>query len=344
MAYLTNTSVNGDLGVSGLISVGNAGLKFTSDIINIFGTTYSGGTGNYSISIGDGAAATNTYGVAIGYSTKVSGGRGIAIGGSSTDNPTTVSGYGSIAIGPYNTTATQGYAIAMGYKAQATANESIAIGDEANTSGSTSIAIGYGAKATTSYSIAIGRGAVSSTANRLTIGSTDSTTGITSIFVGSAQHYTSSDINDKADIKPILSALEFINEIEPITYVRNPRADYISEEDLQSEEYLKYGITRYNKEEHKNGTKKGTRRLLGVKAQQVLELVRKYYPDIDDNSMNLVNSELYDRIRNNEEIPEYIEDQLTVNYSGFIPLLIKSIQELNSKIETLENKLKKYEE
>ena len=53
MAYLTNTSVNGDLGVSGLVSVGSAGLKFTSNIINIFGTINSGGTGSYSISIGE---------------------------------------------------------------------------------------------------------------------------------------------------------------------------------------------------------------------------------------------------------------------------------------------------
>ena len=61
MAYLTNTSVNGDLGVSGLTSVGSAGLKFTSGIINIFGTSNSGGTGGNSISIGNGARNVISY-------------------------------------------------------------------------------------------------------------------------------------------------------------------------------------------------------------------------------------------------------------------------------------------
>ena len=82
MAYLTNTSVNGDLGVSGLVSVGSVGLKFTSGIINIFGTTNSDGTGSNSISIGSGAAATNTYGVAIGYGAKATTGTNIGYAGS----------------------------------------------------------------------------------------------------------------------------------------------------------------------------------------------------------------------------------------------------------------------
>ena len=80
MAYLTNTSVNGDLGVSGLTSVGSAGLKFTSGIINIFGTTNSGGTGTDSISIGNGAAATGEKGIAIGYNSTTKTGTNIGAG------------------------------------------------------------------------------------------------------------------------------------------------------------------------------------------------------------------------------------------------------------------------
>lgn len=80
MAYLTNTSVNGDLGVSGLVSVGSAGLKFTSGIINIFGSSNSAGTGGNSISIGSGAAATGAKGIAIGYGATATTGTNIGGG------------------------------------------------------------------------------------------------------------------------------------------------------------------------------------------------------------------------------------------------------------------------
>ena len=222
MAYLSNTSVNGDLGVSGSVSVGSAGIKFTSGIINIFGGTNSGGTGADSISIGNGAAVTNDYGVAVGCNAKASGANGTAIG----------------------------------YGAKANSYRSLAIGCDA--------------KAEYNYSIALGYDATTSTANELRLGSGTSGTGIKTIRACQAITITASDIRDKTDITPIQSALEFINNVTPITYVRNSRLDYAYDKDNENyEDFSEYDFKKYDKSEHQLGTKKGSRRIAGVKAQEV---------------------------------------------------------------------------
>ena len=290
MAYLSNTSVNGDLGVSGLVSVGTAGLKFTSGIINIFGGTNSGGTGGNSISIGNGAAATNDYSIAIGDGAKATGSTGIAIG------------------------------------------------SDAKASSLDSLAIGSSAKAEYNYSIALGYDATTSTSNELRLGSGTSGTGIKTIRACQAITITASDIRDKTDITPIQSALEFINNVTPITYVRNSRLDYAYDKDNENyEDFSEYDFKKYDKSEHQLGTKKGSRRIAGVKAQEVLELEKRIYGS--DNYINLVYDNQYNMRNEGKDIPEGVENAYSVNYIGFIPLLIRSIQELDSKNKLLEERI-----
>lgn len=134
MAYLTNTSVNGDLGVSGLTSVGSAGLKFTSGIINIFGSSNSGGTGTHSISIGSYAAATGSYSVALGFKAQTSATETVAIG-----DEANTSGSNSIAIG-YGAGASGDKGIAIGRSAKATTGTNIGAGNET----AARLALGWG--------------------------------------------------------------------------------------------------------------------------------------------------------------------------------------------------------
>ena len=301
MAYLTNTSVNGDLGVSGLTSVGSAGIKFTSDKINIFGTTNSGGTGSSSISIGDGAAATGEHGVAIGYGAKASKTNGVAIGGADAYSFTAASGDHSIAIGgstdSYPVQASGSYSIAIeGYKTQA--------------SGTKGIAIGYGATATTGTNI----GGGNETAARLALG-----WGGTTKYYGqsSGTIATTSDERDKTDFKEISNALEFINKVKVYTYVSNNRTDYSTD-----------GNITYDIEAHERGDKKGTRRRAGVKAQEVYALLKEIYNT--DNYADIVDNSNYDN-PDDEHFDRYF-----VRYETFIPFLIASIQEQDKKIKKLE--------
>ena len=341
MAYLSNTSVNGDLGVSGLTSVGSAGLKFTSGIINIFGSSNSGGTGDYSISIGSQAAATGSYSVALGCNAKASG--GIAIGGSFT-YPTTSIGYGSIAIGPYDTQANGDYDIAVGPVAKAGGNTNepygIAIGYGATASGSKGIAIGYGAMASSGIVVSYKQtkatagsqfGGVYNSAytgsNYLVIGSP--TTNYCYKTSASSSWSTASDIRDKKDIKYLTDALGFITSINPITYVDNSRHKYSEDNDIT-----------YDEEAHLRGDKKGTRRIAGVSAQEVYNLQKEYYGT--DNYGTLVNWSKHDH-------PDQIEfDQFTVEYERFVPYLIAALKEehkivsdLSKRVEELENQIKK---
>lgn len=101
------------------------------------------------------------------------------------------------------------------------------------------------------------------------------------------------------------------------------------------EKFTKYGICDYDREAHARGDKKGRRNRVGVIAQDVQKAMIEIYGT--DSYANIVNDNLYDM--NSKPIPEGIESQLGITYSNFIPFLIKAIQELNEKIDTLEAKL-----
>ena len=319
MAYLTNTSVNGDLGVSGLVSVGSAGLKFTSGIINIFGTSNSGGTGSYSISIGSGAAATNTYGVAIGCKAKASKTNGVAIGGADINSSAIASGVHSIAIGG----SSNGYAI------NASGANSIAIGGwRTQASGAKGVAIGYGAM--TSAGTVINYNGTYSNGIRLGYYNTNGTNYYISWSGSSNGTISTSDRRDKFNIEEINidKALEFITKIKPVTYNYNYREEYLTDPDKKN--------TLENDEvEHQKGTKKNNRRSSGVIAQDVYSLEKEVFND--DNFAAIVD---YNKYYSKDDAPDEL-DRYYVRYEQFIPFLIASIKKLNIEIESLKNEIEK---
>ena len=124
-------------------------------------------------------------------------------------------------------------------------------------------------------------------------------------------------------------ALDFLNKIAPISYHLNKRTSYIDDiKNLSKEELnnkIKYGLCSYDKEQHKLGTKKEPELEVGVSAQEVQKALTKIYGTSTYGNLVKNNLEKYAK----EEIPEGVEEQLSINYINFIPFLIKAIQELN---------------
>lgn len=252
----------------------------------------------------------------------------------------------SVAIGACAKSYTNG--ISIGFNSYGDGLQGIAIGESSNCNSYCSVVIGASAKALNGTSVCLGQGAscYSNAESSIAIGSGATVTNPNTIQLGGANVSslkckvsltTTSDERDKIDIQPIrFGALDFINKLEPITYKSNQRILYIDDyENLSDEDKAKketYGICEYDRESHAIGTKKGNRQRVGVKAKQVQNALK----DIFESSSyaNLVDDNLFDFDKT--EIPEGIESQLSVNYEGFIPFLIKAIQELSQKIENLE--------
>lgn len=147
---------------------------------------------------------------------------------------------------------------------------------------------------------------------------------------------TTSDIRDKTDIEAIRDgAVTFLEKVEAIRYRDNPRSDYFLDESLWTEQdrenFNNWGFCSYDHEAHAAGTKKSSNIRVGVSAQSVQQAFQEVYGDktygdvVDDNLRDFEPS----------EIPAGVESQLAVTYANFIPFLIKAIQELNTKINTL---------
>ncbi len=288
---------------------------------------YSRANGAYSVAVGYGARADETWGIAVGGEAKAVGGISAAFG------------RGANAVGSYS--------IAVGYCATTSANSSAALGERAVASFDYTTAVGYDSEAKGYYSIALGSSAKVSASRSVALGYYATTSNTNSIQLGNASSLSSitarvpitvtSDERDKADITEMDSkALDFLKKVKAIRYVFNSRELYIDEEHLSEEDRRKkekYGLCSYNREEHALGTKKGNRIRAGVSAQNVLEALNEIYGT--SSYANLVNDNLFDISQ--DEIPEDVENQLAVNYEGFIPFLIKAVQELAKRLESLES-------
>lgn len=296
------------------------------------GSTCSSGINSIAIG-GQCYASTFSNSVALGYYVKSSN-SSVVIG----SNSTATNASGSVVIGKDSLIrANSNYSVAIGYNAIVSSSNSVAIGFHSFVGSSSpwSTAIGYNTKVTHKYSTAIGYNAVSSGNNCIQLG--DST--VSSLQCKVSLTITS-DERDKIDIEPInKSAVKFLNHIEAFTYQSNQRILYIDEEENLSEKdkenKAKYGICTYDKVEHSKGTKKGSRRRTGVSAQKVQQALEEVYGT--SSYANLVNDNLFDYDK--DDIPEDVESQLSVNYEGFIPFLIKAIQELNQEIVGLKSEI-----
>lgn len=284
-----------------------------------------------SISIGRNAGTHQMGSIAIGYDARVCSGDNwwdsIALGPHAN-----VNGNCSTALG-YNANTISDYSIALGTNAETFAITSIALGYDScvHTNSSQSAALGPFAEVSGTRSVALGFSATTANSNSIQLGSS---TYLSSITAKVAITVTS-DERDKTDINTIEDgAIDFLKNIRPIRYLFNGRELYIDEENLSDEERRKkekYGLCAYDREQHALGTKKGNRIRVGVLAQNVQEMLKKVYGD--SGYANLVNDNLFDLDPN--DIPEGVENQLAVNYEGFIPFLIKAVQELDAKLEML---------
>lgn len=318
-------------------------------------------TNYYSLAMGMCASASGSNSVAIGYTTKSSGSDSVAIGNNAIASTTN-----SIVLGKMAATSDYGHsATALGYMARAYGSNSIAIGysdsndfyciaigSPATATGSQSIAIGFGARANSEEgSMAIGSDAECNGSRSVAIGYRATVTSSNTIQLGNASSLqtlncrvnitTNSDERDKTDIEPIKDgAVDFLNKIKAIQYVLNHREMYIAPEDELSEEDKNnkhtYGMCTYDKEAHARGDRKGERLRVGVSAQETQSALESVYGSAD--YANIVNDNFHDYDK--ASIPDGVENQLTVNYTGFIPFLIKAIQELSDRIEKLEERLK----
>jgi hypothetical protein len=144
-----------------------------------------------------------------------------------------------------------------------------------------------------------------------------------------------SDERDKTDIEAIPNAIGFISALTPITYADNQREKYIAPAselpDADKELLDQYGMCEYDRAAHATGAKKGTRRRVGLSAQQIVSAMEAAYGSADYG--NVVNDNLHDV---GGEAEAGVESKLTVAYTNLVPFLIKAVQELSEKINILE--------
>ena len=148
-----------------------------------------------------------------------------------------------------------------------------------------------------------------------------------------------SDRNDKIDIQPLSgNYLDIIKKLEPVTYRFNYRDFYAVEN--PDPKYLDiYGQVEYNKNEHKLQSKAGTRTHVGFIAQDVKKVLEETFPGED--KLDIVSIE---KFTSENFKTEAIDDEYkkhTINYSAFIPILVKAMQEQQKEIEMLKNEIER---
>ena len=118
------------------------------------------------------------------------------------------------------------------------------------------------------------------------------------------------------------------------------RYNYISEEQKKTDTYKDYLMVEdYDKTSHSQGTKKGSRRRVGLSAQEVRDKLIEHYGS--DNYANVVNDNFVEFEERDLDIPEGLENKLTMSYETIVPFLIKAIQEQQEQIEELKKKINK---
>lgn len=277
--------------------------------------------------------------VALGYNAKADGNNSIAIGWSTTAASTTsvAIGVGASVVGSYSG------GIAIGSIANAT-NTGISLGASSKSTES-SVAIGVYAQSENTTSTAIGALATTSTfANSTALGHQATVTASSQIQLGNSQTTTyaygavqdRSDFRDKADILDCTLGLEFINALRPVKYKWDYREDYASDlfpllnrEDFETDEAYQSALEqqqiereKFFQEPVKDGSKTRSREHHGLIAQefkQVLDNLGVDHAAYQDHSANGG------------------MDIKSLGYVELIPNLIKAIQDLSAKVESLEN-------
>jgi trimeric autotransporter adhesin len=120
----------------------------------------------------------------------------------------------------------------------------------------------------------------------------------------------------KQTLQPLDLGLDFVKDLQPVTYKWDKRSKY---GDKHAEDYDLNAQT-------PDGTHKEDWLDIGFKAQEVeaLEIAAGYNKD---NKTNLVSSHTGDG------------KQMGLQYSKFVPILVKAIQEQNALIEALTTRI-----
>jgi len=191
-----------------------------------------------------------------------------------------------------------------------TGNNNVAVGKQAGRSVSTGgnlLMLG-----TSSGNSGSPGGALTSGNNEVTLGNGDHSKINVQVSLSVA-----SDERDKTDFQPLSAGLDFINQLKPYTYYWDKRHKYIDwdanpDADLNS-------ITH-------DGTHKEDWMDIGFKAQDVVALEKSINHNLSDKT-NLTTSLSHDG------------KQYALQYEKFVPILVKAVQELTAKVETLEEQL-----
>ena len=318
--YDTNTSI-------GYNTLNSASLTNLYNTAVGYNTLSQAGTGGYNTGIGAAALFNNTTGdsnTAVGYACLTSNTTGIwntAVGfycmnSNTTGGLNTAVGFQSL---QYNSTGIDNTAIGVGALTVNTAGSfNTAVGFNAlalNTTGSENIAVGFDALrlcTTGNYNTALGEYALGDlTTGRSNIGITCANngrtdtpvfqvvtennrvvmghTGITNAYIQVAWTVVS-DARDKTNIKPIDQGLDFVNQLNPVSYQFKVSRDVD----------VPHGHKRY-----------------GFLAQEIISL--------EGNDPVIIDNEDPDRLKYQGE--------------SLVPVLVKAIQELKTRLESVEAEL-----
>ena len=307
--------------------------------VNPNGRKDGGVVGNFSTALGNNSTASGVASTALGNKSTASGDSSIALGNSSnaSEECTTALGVNSTASDTYSTAlghnsrASGYYSVALGSQATASESSSVALGSLSDAEGIYSTALGHSSHAYSDESTALGYQATVSNTDKKTMQLGDND--FLSVLRCAVALTRVSDKRDKTDIASITDALAFVERLTPVTFVRNDRVKYISDEDKKGETFRKYGMCDYNRVAHAAGTKKGERRRCGLLAQEVVEALQTVYGT--DNYADIVNDNFHDL----QEKPSEVENKYTLAYENLVPFLIGAIKELNAEIKILKDKL-----
>ena len=319
----------------------------SGDSNSVFGTNAGSSitTGNYNVAIGRNAldaCTTVDNNVAVGWTSlgqTTTGPSNTAVGGDSMAANTTgtlnvavgtatldanTSGERNTALGiqALGVNTTGGYNTAVGERAldaNTTASNNSAVGSEALgacTEGHSNTAAGFQAGfaiTTGDNNIMIGYqagisgspgGAISTANNTLSLG--DENIATANIQV---DWTVASDKRDKTDVESLNMGLDFINKLEPVTYRWDKRSKYSDDQSVTPD-----------------GTHKEEQLDVGFLAQDVEALEKEYGYDFD-NKTNLTTQLSEDN------------QMYGLKYSKFVPMLVKSIQELTTQVEMLKTEV-----
>jgi hypothetical protein len=248
-----------------------------------------------------------------------------ALAGDGTDD-----GADNVAVGKSALSANCGnnnVAIGSGALTAATAGDNTAVGyfamGESNVTGNANSSLGYAAGyALTSGSnnLFLGNdsGRTGSPGGNITSGSNAIVLGDENIATANIQvdWTVASDARDKTDFTALDLGLDFVKALAPVTYKWDKRSKY---GDKTAEDYDLNAQT-------PDGTHKEDWLDIGFKAQEVeaLEIAAGYNKS---NKTNLVSSHTDDG------------NQMGLQYSKFVPILVKALQEADAKIEALTTRI-----